>query len=129
MMESTGHEDVVAAFPQTLEDNRAKAELKKEEYLERIMQIFREFVSKSEQEIDRIISRKLEKLQENYLSVVDYLEREGGIAQEERSLIVTEYLVKPFEKFPFSGNKNEKIFREQYNLVEKVLVLVLRPPC
>lgn len=39
------------------------------------------------------------------------------MSTDQRKLIITEFLVKPFEKFPFSGNKNEKIFKEQYNLI------------
>lgn len=98
--------DAVTAFPDILEANRTKAEQKKEEYLERIMLIFREFVRKSEEEIDRIIQRKLERLEDNYLKIVDYLKNEPSLNSEERSLIISEYLVKPFQKFPFSGTKN-----------------------
>lgn len=54
------------------------------------------------------------------------LEKEDKYDDEEKKLVVTEFLVKPFEKFPFSGNKNEKIFQEQYNLIEKVTELLSR---
>ena len=70
------------------------------------MQIFREFVRKCEGEIDRIIERKLDKLESNYEELQSYFNREKELKYEDKKLVVTEFLVKPFEKFPFSGNKN-----------------------
>jgi len=70
------------------------------------MEIFREFVRKSEGEITRIIDRKILKMESNYQKVHQFLEREGDTSNEEKGLIITEFLIKPFERFPFSGNKN-----------------------
>lgn len=43
------------------------------------MLIFREFVRKSEEEIDRIIQRKLERLEDNYMKIVEYLKNEPSL--------------------------------------------------
>jgi hypothetical protein len=70
------------------------------------MMIFRGFVDKCEAEIDRIIDRKLSKLENNYVDLMSYLEKARDLSEEEKQLVVNEFLVKPFEKFPFSANKN-----------------------
>ena len=86
--------------------------------------IFKQFVGKCEKEIDHIIDLKINKLSKNYQKVCQYLEGDFKGGEEEKNLIIAEFLIKPFEKFPFSGNKNEKLFKEQYNLIEKASVLI-----
>ncbi len=46
-------------FLKILDDNKKRALSKKEEYLEKIMSIFRQFVKKCEKEIDSIIETKI----------------------------------------------------------------------
>lgn len=59
-------------FDLVLQDNYQKAAKKKAEYLDKIVMIFRQFVSKCEKEIDHIIAGKISKLRGNYEKVVQY---------------------------------------------------------
>lgn len=53
------YEESLAEFGECLHRNGVKAHEKKEEYLRRMVQIFEDFVGKCEEEIGRIIDRKL----------------------------------------------------------------------
>ena len=68
--------------------------------------IFKQFLEKCKKEIDRIIEIKIQKLSKNYQLVKKYLENHEKLIEEEKNLVVAEFLIKPFERFPFSGNKN-----------------------
>ena len=80
--------------------------MKKEEYLDKIVMIFKQFLQKCKKEIDHIIDMKIDKLSKNYQKVCHYIETHPSLLEEQKYLIVAEFLIKPFERFPFSGNKN-----------------------
>lgn len=62
-------------------------------------------------------------MEQNYEKVVEYLEREE-LSEEQRGLVIAEFLVKPFQRFPFAGERNEKLFSQQYALIEKASLLI-----
>ena len=61
-MQLYDYEDTLINFERILSGNREKAFQKKEEYLEKIMMIFTQFVKKCEKEINAIILKKIDKL-------------------------------------------------------------------
>ena len=53
------YEKILTNFDHILEENYSKAILKKVEYLDKIVMIFRQFLHKCEKEIDHIIHMKI----------------------------------------------------------------------